>query len=567
VIEEQKRFKLKNRGGKEKEGGGKTGNNKENNEQKGDAPPPTGDAVTKEDTWAQKVRNTYLGVASSTEGSERNTYLGVASSTEGSESGAAPEDGEASAGPGTGTGSVHTAPKLTVKPFARMEASATLKKKTISEKWLEKELQKKQAEIDKHLKTRFKAMDVPRTTTVALYKQMQEAATQAREEAHKSRMAQLIESEKPFLGMVQREAERQAAAKAKKEKEESKSPKKAFVAKPPPAVISQATVSLTQRMEEEDRIRKERIAARAKELLASSSLPPRMAKWEVTDPNEKKSQVTKATGPEKPTWMPKVNTVIPNFAEKHEAWEKALHDARTQFRTTSSSEFSFLNAESDRAKEERKRLELREERKKRLEEKDLKANEKVHVAPKPFSKPPAMTKSTELKLKTTQSRLQERVEEKAEEEEERRVRESASAERPKSKPHATKPSAVTSVSPSKNKGKKGEITLANWRSELNDDFMAKVERELLADKSLEAKVKVKGGKRGRESEEDRAARLIVSEAETSPRLATKGDKWSSPGNISTEDDASGVTSPFLVNSSPMNRSKELHFDHYNEDTN
>lgn len=239
---------------------------------------------------------------------------------------------------------------VTVPAPFKFEEREKDKKKTIREKWLEREEKDREEELKKHINFQYRAREVPREVIQpkfeGLKKALEERSAQVkRESAEKTRQL-----EKPFNFYLRE--------KEKVKKEPPPPPEYSFKATPIPWAC---TVTLYEsKMKEDDALREERKSRAAQENLRKASLPPRMEMYQ----NIKKVEIVDNNTP-----SPKIKVKEPpNFEKLHDRFAKTLEAKKKAKQTTVSEPFLIdQRVEENKKKKEEKRMKKEEEERKRKE--------------------------------------------------------------------------------------------------------------------------------------------------------------------------------------------------------
>lgn len=302
--------------------------------------------------------------------------------------------------------------KVKTKPFLSMEVgSKPSAGESITARKLREYLEQVRSQEESHLKTQFRARDVPTSTTEPRFEMMRQQQRARSEEVRELSKKQLKESERPFRGMQERERamlekrrarEQQRLAKEAQERAQAK-----FRANPIPPEVQSAT---REAEEAQERARRERIEARKAALLSEAKLPPRMEVYEKSRKAASKgggaAARKKAAESNKPKPKP-----VPDFEKLHGNWDEKLRQSRKSARRTTPQAFSFDRDDSGRKKDEEARLQAREEReRRRAEEAERRrlAEEARRPKPAPLGVDPAPTRAMGLREQQTTKVLEER---------------------------------------------------------------------------------------------------------------------------------------------------------------
>lgn len=301
--------------------------------------------------------------------------------------------------------------RVQTKPFLSMEVgSGRSGGESITARKLREYLEEVRSQEEAHLKTQFRARDVPSSTTEPRFEMMRQQQRARSEEVKQLREKQLKESERPFRGMQERERamleKRRAREQARRAQEEEEQAQAKFRANPIPPEVQKAT---REAEEVRERARRERIEARKAALLSEARLPPRMEVWEKSRKAASKGgrgARKQGAGAAKPKPKP-----VPDFERLHGHWDEKLRQSRKSARRTTPQAFSFDRNDSGRKKEEEARLKAREEReRRRMEdaERRRRAEEARRPKPAPLQADPAPTRAMSLREQQTTKVLEER---------------------------------------------------------------------------------------------------------------------------------------------------------------
>ena len=240
-------------------------------------------------------------------------------------------------------------------PF-KFEDRENHKSKSIREKWLERDCDERERELEKHINFKYQAKDVPREVSQPKYEKLKKALEDRSAQVKRESADRTRQLEKPF-NFYLRDKER---SEQKKNKIPSPTDEYKFKANPIPWAC---TVSLYEsKIKEEEAFREERKSRAAQENLRKASLPPRMEMYQ---------HLKKVEIPEIETPSPKFKVKDPpNFKKLQERFEKTLEAKKSAKKNTLVEPFLIDHRveESKKRKEENKKKKFEEETKKKLEE-------------------------------------------------------------------------------------------------------------------------------------------------------------------------------------------------------
>ena len=240
-------------------------------------------------------------------------------------------------------------------PF-KFEDRENHKSKSIREKWLERDCEERERELQKHINFKYQAKDVPREVSQPKYEKLKRALEERSAQVKRESAEKTRQLEKPFdFYLRDKERTEQQKNKIPSPKDEYK-----FKANPIPWAC---TVSLYEsKIKEEEALREERKSRAAQENLRKASLPPRMEMYQ---------HMKKAEIPENKTPSPKFKVKDPpNFKKLQDRFEKTLEAKKSAKKNTLVEPFLIDQRveESKKRKEENKKKREEEEAKKKLEE-------------------------------------------------------------------------------------------------------------------------------------------------------------------------------------------------------
>ncbi len=223
------------------------------------------------------------------------------------------------------------------KPFHFFDRER-FKGKSITQRKLEEMLAEKKYQEDLLIRHRFKANAIPKSTTEPRYERMAQAREARSEQVKLESQAMTKAREKPFSFYTRDRDFYVNRAKATDENvPEVMKNIKPFKAHPIPEAVKKQMMQGIQ--EKEDAIREERKRKWAQELIAMSSLPPRMAMHEA----EKLKTGTKKPVPSgmQYTYEPPRARPVPDFGKQQHLFQLALEHHKQQKQPTVVRPFSF----------------------------------------------------------------------------------------------------------------------------------------------------------------------------------------------------------------------------------
>ena len=257
-------------------------------------------------------------------------------------------------------------PKITIpRPFSMSvrEAKKFEKEKTRSQRILEEDLKKMKEKEEAELCKRFRAQPVPATTFLPLYDEINRQNEIRRHHVRELSKAVLKSTERPFK-FIRREEDKRQLRRSKSlsnlsELESKVTEKKKFRANPFPSQLFSLT--LADKMTEQEEYRVIRMRMRAEEILASSRLPPNMESRgrQYTDGRlrrklmEKKAKKAFMTKEHK--FKPQINPDVPDFDELQWQFEKELRRKKNQREPTVMEPFNLRTAQVAAARKIRSR--------------------------------------------------------------------------------------------------------------------------------------------------------------------------------------------------------------------
>ncbi|KAL0486091.1 FAM161A ciliogenesis-associated protein [Acrasis kona] len=225
--------------------------------------------------------------------------------------------------------------KITIPAPFSFDHREAVKEKTISKKKFEEYISDIEAEKEAHLRTKFRANPVPLSTLEPKYEELQRKYEQNKKLIHTTYSLELLNECEPF-SFVERDQN-----KVTKNHVEYTPPFK-FKANPVPKTLKH---SFSEKLDKDEKVRKDRIKVRAVDTFHNSSLPPRMQmhkNFEATRKNIKRPSSAM-------TFRPKINHDIPNFAELQRKFENQLSKGRKQNNVTQIQEFKFHKSRTGRS--------------------------------------------------------------------------------------------------------------------------------------------------------------------------------------------------------------------------
>lgn len=231
---------------------------------------------------------------------------------------------------------------------------------TIAKQRALEDQRKRDAELKAHLTYKFRAKDIPDSTKLPLFSMIMARMETKRKLKHEARFAELQGELKPFHALMSHEeqmAARTAAGRARVELATTKElvEGRKFRANPvPPTTQNPDSEYMEQVARERDR--PSRVAAHARTLAASASLPPRMS---LAEEAEKKRKAARAAAMQQADVQQRRKSAfqandMPNFDALHSQFTTGLHETRKAFAVTQPSPFRFDAPERKAAEKDRK---------------------------------------------------------------------------------------------------------------------------------------------------------------------------------------------------------------------
>ena len=281
----------------------------------------------------------------------------------------------------------HTVPK----PFAGVEARATIKHMSRSMERTLADLAQKEEEERRAMNHKWSAKPIPRSTRERRYEALKNKAEALRIKNVDARRSRLQETVKPFRGMEERDRqlamrrkrreEKRIAEKARteeKQRREKQRQERAFRA----AAAKSAAVAQDQTSLEVER--RVRIQRRAAKLLQESKMPNRMAMWAKTQKYRKSessndlnaSQIGQTKQKLNKISRMEANEIRDHFRRSHARFKRSLQQAKQSQAGSEPKPFSFMSTQRMEAERLRKeQTKARIERQKLRDQKVRKAKE------------------------------------------------------------------------------------------------------------------------------------------------------------------------------------------------
>lgn len=266
---------------------------------------------------------------------------------------------------------VTSKPTTETKPFAGLEARATIQRKSTSFRKMEEDLRKKREAEEANLRYRFKPVPIPKSTREKRYQALVDKAEAIRIEGTAARKERLGDMIKPFEGMEmrdqerlekkkRREEERKAAARRKKEDDDE--------AKRIQKIKKQRAAAAAMRAAEEHRaqevLRRARMAKRAEDQLRHSKAPSRMAEFEKVKGQKamekaRRAELKRAADERRRKAKSKVlgpGDIRASFEKKHARLKRRMQQGRMTKAPTRSKPFAFMSEDRMREEQERRKM-------------------------------------------------------------------------------------------------------------------------------------------------------------------------------------------------------------------
>ena len=240
-------------------------------------------------------------------------------------------------------------PSITVpKPFnMTLREAAKAKVKSKRKEKLEKELLAKKMAEEAELAKKFRARPLPATTFMNLYEEQKAEEEKKRQCTRSLNKAILEATQRPFNFTKREEEKKELRRSQSMEKMEKKiDTKSEFKARPFPENLF--SLSLDDKIAEQNEYRKIKIKMRSEEMLANSSLPPNMRsrgeRYSANRRYSKKREVTSAKKMGDSRFKPNINHDIPDYEELHRKFEIDLLRKRKEKSPTICEPFNLHTA-------------------------------------------------------------------------------------------------------------------------------------------------------------------------------------------------------------------------------
>lgn len=181
----------------------------------------------------------------------------------------------------------------------------------------------KEEEDEAECQRKFTAAPVPSHVFLPLYQEIMEGREQERQQGHEQRRRFLISMQKPFSFLDRDEKRREMLVEMLSTASQAQKTKTVTTRKPTLKAITDPAIS--EHLKEQELSRKIRIQTRAQETLRNSTAPIQ-TKLASSNPEPRSAQHTKnqilAFLEEKPTFQPRTNSHVPDFARLQKAFHR-----------------------------------------------------------------------------------------------------------------------------------------------------------------------------------------------------------------------------------------------------
>jgi len=240
-------------------------------------------------------------------------------------------------------------PSITVpQPFnMTLREAAKAKVKSKRKEKLEKELLERKMTEEAELAKKFRARPLPATTFIKLYEEQKSEEEKKRQYSRSLNKAILEATQRPFNFMKREEEKKELRRSQSMDKMEKKiNTKPEFKARPFPENLF--SLSLEDKITEQNEYRKIKVKMRSEEMLANSSLPPNMrSRGERYSSNRrysKKQEIASAKKMQDSKFRPNINHDVPDYEELHRKLEIDLLRKRKEKSPTICEPFNLHTA-------------------------------------------------------------------------------------------------------------------------------------------------------------------------------------------------------------------------------